>query len=68
MFNRINPHIHTTEYLNKNQFCFRQQTSTIVAVKALTVCVEEGFSSGEVTVLVNLDVEGHLSRHGGPAF
>jgi len=58
MINRINHHIHTTEYLYKNQHGFRPQTSTIDAVKALIDYVEEGFSSGEVTVLVSLDVEG----------
>jgi len=58
MINRINHHIHTTEYLNKNQHGFRPQTSTIDAVKALIDYIEEGFSSGEITVLVSLDVEG----------
>jgi hypothetical protein len=57
MINRINHHIHTKEYLNKNQHGFRPQTSTIDAVIALKDYVEEGFSSGEVTVLVSLDVE-----------
>lgn len=67
MINRINHHIHTTEYLNKNQFGFRPQTSTIDAVKALTDYVEEGFSSGEVTVLVSLDVEGAFNSAWWPS-
>jgi len=35
MINRINHHIFTTEYINKNQYGFRPQTSTIDAVMAL---------------------------------
>jgi len=58
MINRINRHIHTNEYINKNQYGFRPQTSTIDAVMALKDYIEEGFRSGEITVLVSLDVEG----------
>jgi hypothetical protein len=58
MINRINHHVFTTEYINKNQYGFRPQTSTIDAVMALKDYIEEGFRSGEVTVLVTLDVEG----------
>jgi hypothetical protein len=57
MINRINHHIHTRKHINKNQYGFRPQKSTIDAVMALKDYVEEGFSSGEVTVLVSLDVE-----------
>jgi len=58
MINRINHHIHTNEYINKNQYVFRPQTSAIDAIMALKDYIEEGFRSGEVTVLVSLDVEG----------
>jgi len=44
--------------MNKNQYGFRPQTSTIYAVMTLKDYVEEGFISGEVTVLVSLVVEG----------
>ena len=57
MINRINHHIHTKEHINKNQYGFRPQKSTIDAVMALKVYVDEGCSSGEVTVLISLDVE-----------
>ena len=50
MINRINHHVFTTEYINKNQYGFRPQTSTIDAVMALKDYIEEGFRSGEVTV------------------
>jgi len=67
MMNRINHHVHTTEYLNKNQHGFRPQASTIDSVKALIDYVEEGFSSGEVTVLVSLDVEGAFNSAWWPS-
>ena len=57
LINRINHHVFTTGYLNKNQYGFRPQTSTIDAVLALKEHIEEGFRTGEVTVLVSLDVE-----------
>ena len=66
MINRIN-HIFTTEYINKNQYGFRPQTSTIDAVMALKDYIEEGFRSGEVTVLVNLDVEGAFNSAWWPS-
>jgi hypothetical protein len=43
MINRINHHISTTEYINKNKYGFRLQTSTINAVIALKDYIEEGF-------------------------
>jgi hypothetical protein len=61
MINRINHHIHTNEYINKNQYFFRPKTSTIDAVMALKDYIEESFSSKEVTVLVSLDVEGEFN-------
>jgi hypothetical protein len=67
MINRINHHIHTIEYLNKNQYGFRPQTSTIDAIMALKEYAEEGFSSGEVTVLVSLDVEGTFNSAWWPS-
>jgi retron-type reverse transcriptase len=57
MINRINHHIFTTEFINKNQYGFRPQTSTTDAVMALKDFIEEGFKSGEVVALVNLDAE-----------
>ena len=56
MINRINRHIHTNEYINKNQYGFRPQTSKIDAVMALKDYIEKGFRSGDVTVLVSLEV------------
>jgi hypothetical protein len=66
MINRINHHIHTKEYINKNQYGFRPQTSTIDAVMALKDYAEEAFRS-EVTVLVSLDVEGAFNSAWWPS-
>ena len=67
MINRINHHIHTNEYINKNKYGFRPQTSTIDAIMALEDYIEEGFRSGEVTVLVSLDVEGAFNSAWWPS-
>jgi retron-type reverse transcriptase len=67
MIHRINHHISTTENINKNQYGFRPQTSTINAVMALKDYIEEGFRSGEVAVLVNLDVEGAFNSAWWPS-
>jgi len=44
--------------MKRNQYGYRPQTSTIDDVMTIKDYVEEGFRSGEVTVLFNLDVEG----------
>jgi len=53
--------------MNKKQYNFRPQRSTIDAVMTLTDYVEEGFISGEVTVLVSLDVEGAFNSAWWPS-
>ena len=57
LINRINHHIHSTEFLKKKPYGFIQQTSTIDAIMAVKEFVQEGFSRGEVTVTLSLDVE-----------
>ena len=57
LINRINYHVYSTDYLNHNQYGFTPQTSTIDAIKAATEFIEEGFSRGEITATVSLDVE-----------
>ena len=57
MINRINHHIYSTEYLKRNQYGFIPQTSTIDAIIAVKEFIQEGFSKGEITVTVSLDVE-----------
>jgi hypothetical protein len=64
MINRINHHIYSTEFLNSNQYGFIPQTSTIDAIMAVKEFVQEGFSKGEITVIVSLDVEGGSTLHG----
>ena len=50
--------MNSTEYLKKNEYKFIQQTSTIDAIMAVKTFVQEGFTRGEITVTVSLDVEG----------
>jgi len=56
--NRINHRVYTNDYINKNQYGFTPQLTTIDAVIAVKEFVEDGFNSGEVATLVSLDVEG----------
>jgi lipopolysaccharide biosynthesis glycosyltransferase len=58
LISRINHHIHSTEYLNRNQYGFIPQTSTIDAIMAVKEFEQEEFSKGEITETVSLDVEG----------
>jgi len=65
--NRINHHIHSTEFLKRNQYGFIPQTSTIDAIMAVKEFVQEGFSKGEITVTVSLDVEGAFNSAWWPS-
>jgi hypothetical protein len=67
LINRINHHIHSTEFLNKNQYGFIPQTSTIDAIMAVKEFVQDGFSKGEITVIVSLDVEGAFNSAWAPS-
>jgi len=67
LINRINYHVYSTDYLNHNQYGFTPQTSTIDAIKAATEFIEEGFSRGEITATVSLDVEGAFNSAWPPS-
>ena len=67
LINRINHHMKSTEFLKKNQYGFIPQTSTIYVIMAVKEFVQEGFSRGEVTVTVSLDVEGAFSSAWWPS-
>ena len=67
LINRINHHVFTNGHINKNQYGFMPQTSTIDAAMAVKQFVEEGFRSGEVTILVNLDVAGAFNSAWWPS-
>jgi hypothetical protein len=56
MINRINHHLYA-ECMSNNQYGFKLQTSTTDAAMAVKAYVEKGFRSGEVAVLVSLDVQ-----------
>jgi len=57
LITRINHHIYKTEFLNRNQYGFIPQTKTTDTGMALKELVQKGFSKGEITVIVSLDVE-----------
>jgi hypothetical protein len=61
MISRINHHVYTNDYINKNQYGFTPQLSTTDAAMAVQDSAEDEFSSGEVATLVSLDVEGAFS-------
>ena len=58
LINRINHHIHSTEFLKRKQYGFIPQTSTIDVIMVVKGFLHEGFSKGEITVTVSLDMEG----------
>jgi len=61
MINRINHRVYSNDYINKSQYGFTPQLSTIDAVMAVKAFVKDGFRSGEVATLVSLNVEGAFS-------
>ena len=67
LINRINHHIHSTEFLKRNQYVFIPQTSTIDAIMAVKEFVQEGFRRGEITVTASLDVEGAFNSAWWPS-
>ena len=67
LINRINHHVFSTEFLNRNQYGFRPQMSSIDAVLALKEYIEDGLRTGEVAILVSLDVESAFSAAWWPA-
>jgi len=67
LINRLNHYMYLTEFLNKNQYGFIPQTSTIDAIMAFKNFVQEGFSKGEITAIVSLDVEGAFNTAWAPS-
>ena len=66
LINRINHYMYSTEFLNKNQYGFILQTSTTDGIMALKYFVQKGFSEGEITATVSLDVEGAFNSAWAP--
>jgi len=50
--------MYSTEFLNKNQYVFIQQTNTTGVIVALKYYVQEVFSKSEITAIVRLDLPG----------
>jgi hypothetical protein len=67
LINRINHHFYSTEFPNKNQYRFIPQTSTTDTIMAVKEFVQEGFSKGEITVTVSLDMEGAFNSARAPS-
>jgi len=61
MINRTNYRVYTNEYINKNQYGFIPQLSTIDAVMAVKEFVVDEFNSGEFDKRLSLDVEGEFN-------
>jgi len=56
LISRINYWAYSTNFLNDNQYGFTPQRSTIDAAMAIKSIVEEVLKSGEVVILVSLDI------------
>jgi Reverse transcriptase (RNA-dependent DNA polymerase). len=54
---RINYWANSTNFLNNSQYRFTLKRSTIDAGMAVKNIVEEGFKTGEVIILVSLDIK-----------
>ena len=58
LINRINHYVFSHNFMNRNQYGFTPQRSTIDVAMAVKDFVLEGLVAGEVIVLVSLDVKG----------
>lgn len=56
--NRIMHYLNTQDLLNKNQFGFRPQTSTVDALMVVKDFIEETLRNKESVAMISLDVEG----------
>jgi hypothetical protein len=57
LITRINFGVYSTNFLNNNQYGFTPQRSTIDAAMAVKNTVDEGLKTGEVIILVSLDIQ-----------
>ena len=60
-------HIYRTEYLNKNQYGFTPQKSTVDAAMELKQYIEPHTERGEVAITISLDVQGAFDSAWWPA-
>ena len=58
MTNKTNHHVYSRGHMNKTQFGFRPQISTIDAAIAVRDLVQEGLAVEEVIALLSLNVQG----------
>jgi len=55
--NKINNHVFSKEFMNKNQYGFTPQICTKGAAMEIKEIVKEGLAAGEVIALVSSDVK-----------
>jgi retron-type reverse transcriptase len=67
MIDRILFHIYSNDLFNDNQYGFTPQRGTTDAVMEVKHFIEESLRLKQCTVIVSLDVKGHLTQPGGPA-
>jgi len=60
-------HLHTTEYLNENQYGFTPQKNTIDAAMKVKQYIEPHLERGGVAIMVSLDVHGAFDSAWWPA-
>ena len=65
LINRINHHIFSKGFMNKNQYGFTPKKGTIDAVMEIKEIFKEGLAAGELIALVSLDVKALLMQRGG---
>ena len=57
LINRMNHHVFSHDLMSKKQYDFTPQRSTTDAAMAVKGFVEEGLASGEIVILISLDVQ-----------
>jgi len=67
LINRINHHVFSHNYMNKNQYEFTPQKSTTDAAMTVKNVVTYGLTAGDVLVIISLDVKGACDADWWPA-
>ena len=67
LINRINHHLYSRGHMNKNQFGFRPQKSTIDAAMVVKEFVQDSLAAGDLIALVSLDLQGVFDAAWWPA-
>ena len=68
LIDRINHHLYSKRLLNENQYGFLPQKSTVDATMAAKVFTYTHPLQKKVVIMTSLDVQGALTRLGGPQY